>query len=82
MKLHTKSRLVLLHRAIKSDRQAALIQATNTMNMQIHDWTVDEIDISLTALPATDSSENRSGRSHTHTHKYRQLKHTHGVKRM
>lgn len=33
--------------------------------MQIHDWALDEADLSLTALPAADSEENRLDKSHT-----------------
>lgn len=55
--------------------QALLIQVAMAMNMQIHDWSRDEIDISLNALSATDS--RRIGwANHTHTYTHKDI-HTH-----
>lgn len=63
------------------DCQTGLTQVTTAMNMQIHDWTLDEIDISLTTLPAADSEENRLGKCHTHTYTCTNT-HAQGVKHM
>ncbi len=55
-----------------SERWATLIRDTPDMNMQIHDWTLDEIDISLSALPTTDRKRiGCTNLSHTHIQRCR-----------
>lgn len=47
--------------------QGAVIQLTKSMNMQIRDCSVDEIDISPTRPDSSDRRKNRPEMSHTHT---------------